>query len=151
MKSWALFGITRKLTEKFDKSGKDSTKQLNSIFKNSLHIYPIDVGNSGDLNLEMMALSAPQYNIHRFGIFFTDSPRHADILMILGKPTKAMVEPLKEAINQLPEPFGIVVFENNQLTGIDIETLNLPNVVAHIKEEVDAKRIISVLLGIMGK
>jgi Ni,Fe-hydrogenase III small subunit len=150
MKSWALYGITKRLTEKFTKN-RENTKKISPIFSKSLHIYPIDVGNSGDLNFEISAIATPQYNIHRFGIFFTDSPRHADILLILGKPTKKMIAPLMEAINQLPEPFGIVVLENAQDLGIDINTLNIPNIVAHIKDEVDAKRIISILLDVMGR
>ncbi len=150
MKPWAIYGITRKLTEKFKKTTVN-TKKMPKIFHNSLHIYPLDVGNDECLNFEIEAMATPQYNIHRFGIFFTDSPRHADILLILGRPTKAMIEPLNEAINQIPEPFGIVVLENNQQTGIDIKTLNIPNVLAHVKEEIDAQGIITLLLNIMEK
>jgi len=68
MKSWALYGITKKLTEPFKKL-KENGKKIDKIFSKSLNIYPIDVGNNGDLNFEMAALATPQYNIHRFGIF----------------------------------------------------------------------------------
>ncbi len=148
MKPWAIYGITQKVTESFNKTKKD-VKHISPVFRKSLHIFPIDAGNDNELNFEMSALSAPQYNIHRFGIFFTDSPRHADVLLILGKVSEKMVEPLRETINQLPEPFGIVIIENNEDFGISAKDLNLPNVIGYYAKKLEASEILSVLLNIM--
>ncbi len=150
MKPWALYGITKRLTEKFAQTRK-KYKKMGSIFNKSLYIFPIDVGNDSQLNYEIAAMMTPQYNIHRFGIFFSDTPRHADLLMILGKPVEPMVNVLYETITQLAEPFGVVILENNQQYGLDFEQLKIPNIAAHIKEEVDAEHIISILLSIMGR
>ena len=73
----------------------------------------MDIGCSNALNFEITALEAPQYNIHRFGIYLTDSPRHADILLLLGRPTRMMLLPLKETIAQLPQPFCIVTIDDS--------------------------------------
>jgi len=149
MKSWALYGITRKLTEPFKKL-EESRKKMDKIFNKSLNIYPIDVGNSGDLNFEMAALAAPQYNIHRFGIFFADSPRHADVLLVLGRCSEKMIAPLKETVNQLPEPFNIIIIEDGNDFGISAKDLNLPNVIAFYDRTLEAGEILSVLLNITG-
>ena len=128
------------------------------IFRKSLHIYPIDVGNANDLNFDMRALQAPQYNIHRFGIFFADVPRHADVLLVLGRPTEKMVPVLLETVNQMPGPYSIVSIESERDRrdiespgGVDIDNLQLPNLVAHITDYHEPRDIIAVLLNLMGK
>lgn len=148
MKPWAIYGITQKITEGFKKT-KENVKTISPIFKRSLNIFPIDVSVDNELNFEMAALAAPQYNIHRFGIFFTDSPRHADILLILGKCSEKMVEPLKETINQIPEPFGIIIIEDQNDFGISAADLNLPNVIGYYNKKLDANELLSVLLNVM--
>ena len=148
MKPWIFYGLSNRLTERFEKKGV-KVKGLGSVFRSSLHIFPIDVGNGNELNFEIEALQSAQYNIHRFGIFFTDSPRHADVLLILGKCTEKMVSPLKETINQLPNPYGIVVIEGGQPFGIKPKELGLDNVLAYYEQYLSADEILSVLLNIM--
>jgi len=148
MKPWVFYGLSNRLTERFEKK-TEKVKGLSRIFNKSLHIFPIDVGNDNGLNFEIEALQSSQYNIHRFGIFFTDSPRHADILLILGKCTEKMVSPLKETIDQLPSPYGIVVIEGNQPFGLKPKELGLSNVLAYYERYLSADEILSVLLNIM--
>jgi len=67
---WPLYGLKRKLTER--KEYVSSVKlrlSTTAVFKRSLFVYVIDVGSSNALNFEISALEAPQYNIHRFGIY----------------------------------------------------------------------------------
>ncbi len=149
MKPWVFYGLSHQLTERFEKKST-GIGGLGKIFRNSTHIFAIDVGNDNELNFEIEALQSSQYNIHRFGIFFTDSPRHADILLVLGRCTEKMIEPLKETINQLPDPFGVVVIEGDSVFGLEPAKLNLPNVVAYFKETLSADRILSVLLDVAG-
>ena len=40
---------------------------------------------------ELQALNNPFYNLHRLGIFFTASPRFADLLLVTGPVTHAML------------------------------------------------------------
>lgn len=151
MKWWPVFGLMKRLTEKREYRTELRVESGGDIFKKSLHIYPIDVGNSNDLNFDIRAMQSPQYNIHRFGIFFADVPRHADLLVILGKPTEKMVPVLLETINQIPEPSLIIVVENGDTSGIDISTLHLKNIVARITGYREPNDLISVLLKIMGR
>ena len=77
-------------------------------FGRSLHLFMIDVGSCNACNLEVLALSSPFYDSQRLGIFFTNSPRHADVLLVVGTPTVEMLEPLRRAYDALPEPKRVV-------------------------------------------
>jgi Ni,Fe-hydrogenase III small subunit len=74
----------------------------------SLHVFMVDVGSCNACNLEVLALANPFYDSQRLGIFFTNSPRHADVLLVVGVPTTEMVEPLRRAYEALPAPKAIV-------------------------------------------
>lgn len=134
--------MKRFLTETDNYPSKATVKSMN-IFKRSIHIYTIDVGNSNLLNFEIKALQSAQYNTHRFGIYFADSPRHADLLIVLGSPTKNMIEPLMNTIEQMPKPFGILIVEEN-----DEMDLELPNVVGRLKNP-EPSDILGAILKIM--
>jgi formate hydrogenlyase subunit 7 len=73
-------------------------------FRRSLHIRHIDAGSCNGCESELQALNNPFYNLHRFGIFFTPSPRFADLLLVTGPVTYAMREPLRHAYEAMPEP-----------------------------------------------
>jgi len=73
-------------------------------FRRSLHIRHVDAGSCNGCESELQALNNPFYNLHRLGIFFTPSPRFADLLLVTGPVTYAMRGPLQEAYAAMPEP-----------------------------------------------
>lgn len=73
-------------------------------FKRSFHILMIDVGSCNACNLEVLNLATPYYDFNRLGIFFTNSPKHADALVVVGALNKSMVEPLRRTYESMPEP-----------------------------------------------
>ncbi|HMO27925.1 4Fe-4S binding protein [Enterovirga sp.] len=73
-------------------------------FRRSLHIRHVDAGSCNGCESELQALNNPFYNLHRLGIFFTASPRFADLLLVTGPVTVAMREPLLAAYEAMPEP-----------------------------------------------
>ncbi len=151
---WFPYGLKKRLTEKISYRTEIAVKPIDKIFKNSLHIYIIDVGNPNDLCFEIRALQSPQYNIHRFGIFFADTPRHADVLIVLGPATEKMIDPLKETMNQIPRPFGVILIESGNINSeVDIKSIIGENLLAEIPQSPDnnPEQIIAVLLKIMGK
>lgn len=75
-----------------------------NIFRKSFHILMIDVGSCNACNLEVLNLSNPYYDLTRLGIFFTNSPKHADVLVVVGALNKAMVDVLKQTYDSMPEP-----------------------------------------------
>jgi Ni,Fe-hydrogenase III small subunit len=79
-----------------------------SSFARSVHVLPIDVGSCQACNLEVLALNNPYYDASRLGIFFTNSPRHADILLVMGVPTEAMREPFRRTLAAMPAPTAVL-------------------------------------------
>lgn len=74
------------------------------IFGRSLHILMLDVGSCNACNLEVMNLSNPFYDLSRLGISFTNSPKHADALVVVGVLNPAMVDVLKRTYESMPNP-----------------------------------------------
>jgi membrane-bound hydrogenase subunit mbhJ len=75
----------------------------------SLAIRHIDVGSCGGPESELSLLTAPPYDISRFGFTFTPSPRHADLLLVTGSLTAAMEPLLRETYEAMPAPRRVVV------------------------------------------
>lgn len=64
----------------------------------------IDVGSCNACNLEVLNLSSPYYDLTRLGFSFTNSPKHADALVVVGTLNPAMVEVLRRTYESMPEP-----------------------------------------------
>ncbi len=77
-------------------------------FNKSFHILMIDVGSCNACNLEVLNLANPYYDLTRLGIFFTNSPKHADALLVVGALNKSMVEVLKRTYESIPEPKFVI-------------------------------------------
>jgi Ni,Fe-hydrogenase III small subunit len=91
--------------------GLDAGEFSNSkarIFKKSHHILMIDVGSCNACNLEVLNLLNSYYDLTRLGIFFTNSPKHADTLVVVGALNEAMVEALKRTYESMPNPKLVV-------------------------------------------
>ncbi len=79
-------------------------REIRRVFGRSLHIRHVDAGSCNGCESELQALNNPYYNLHRFGVFFTASPRFADLLLVTGPVTYAMRGPLLETFAAMPEP-----------------------------------------------
>ena len=79
-------------------------------FRRSLHVRHVDAGSCNGCESELQALNNPFYNLHRFGVFFTPSPRFADLLLVTGPVTYAMHEPLRRAYEAMPQPRWVMAF-----------------------------------------
>ncbi|HVW70675.1 MAG TPA: NADH-quinone oxidoreductase subunit NuoB [Steroidobacteraceae bacterium] len=86
------------------KDAYDLKREIRRIFGRSLHIRHVDAGSCNGCESELQALNNPFYNLHRLGIFFTPSPRFADLLLVTGPVTYAMRAPLREAYEGMPQP-----------------------------------------------
>ncbi|MHB1544555.1 MAG: NADH-quinone oxidoreductase subunit B family protein [Gammaproteobacteria bacterium] len=86
-----------------DPRGQPSRRVPHAL-KRSLHIRHVDAGSCNGCESELEALLNPLYNLHRLGIFFTPSPRFADLLLVTGPVTIAMHEPLLRTYEAMPEP-----------------------------------------------
>ncbi|WP_263356717.1 NADH-quinone oxidoreductase subunit NuoB [Acidicapsa ligni] len=83
---------------------QELSENIKKYFGRSLHIRHVDAGSCNGCESELQALNNPYYNLHRLGIFFTPSPRFADLLLVTGSVTYAMHEPLLATYHAMPEP-----------------------------------------------
>jgi Ni,Fe-hydrogenase III small subunit len=86
-------------------------------FRRSLHIRHVDAGSDGSEEAEILALGNPFYDINRLGLFFTPSPRHADLLLVTGPVTRAMAEPLRRTYEAMPHPKLVVAAGTSACSG----------------------------------
>jgi Ni,Fe-hydrogenase III small subunit len=84
--------------------GARSAESGRKSFRRSLHIRHVDSGSCNGCESELQALNNPFYNLHRLGIFFTPSPRFADLLLVTGPVTRAMEAPLRATYEAMPQP-----------------------------------------------
>ena len=70
----------------------------------SLHVRHVDAGSCNACDFEMCALSNPIYDLHRYGIAFVASPRHADMIMVTGVVTRNLEQALRMTYEAMPEP-----------------------------------------------
>jgi len=92
-------------------------RQIERSLRRSLHIRHVDAGSCNGCESELQALNNPFYNLHRLGIFFTPSPRFADLLLVTGPVTYAMHEPLRQAYEAMPEPRWVMAFGTCAVSG----------------------------------
>lgn len=85
--------------------------------RRSVHIRHIDVGSDGAEEWEVLALLNPIYDVHRLGIFFTASPRHADILLVTGAGAHGMTEPLRRTLEAMPRPLVVIAAGVDAISG----------------------------------
>jgi Ni,Fe-hydrogenase III small subunit/ferredoxin len=86
-------------------------------FRRSLHIRHVDAGSCNGCESELQALNNPFYNLHRLGIFFTPSPRFADVLLVTGPVTYAMHDALKDTYDAMPDPKWVVAVGTCAVSG----------------------------------
>ena len=90
---------------------------LEGAFRRSLHIRHVDAGSDGAVEQEIAALLNPYYDMQRLGLFFTASPRHADVLLVTGPVTKPMEGPLRRTYEAMPEPRVVVAAGTDACSG----------------------------------
>ena len=74
----------------------------------SLAIRHVPAGSYNGCELELRATQILVYDLTQYGLSFTPSPRHADILLITGVAGRNMVAAVREARAAMPEPALVV-------------------------------------------
>ncbi len=97
--------------------GERLRQRVFSSLKGSLTIREVAAGSSNAEECELTALSNCYYDIERFGIKFTASPRHADALFVSGPVARNMSEPLRRAYEAMPEPRMVVAVGDGAIDG----------------------------------
>jgi Ni,Fe-hydrogenase III small subunit len=82
--------------------------KIDRIFAKSLAIRELDSGSDNAAEIELVNLTAPHYDVERFGISFVASPRHADVLVVTGAVTHNMEVAVRKTYEAMPEPKFVV-------------------------------------------
>lgn len=98
-------------------AGDRAVERLGGSFRRSLHIRHVDAGSDGAVEQELAALLNPYYDMHRLGLFFTATPRHADVLLVTGPVTRPMEQPLLRTYEAMPEPRVVIAAGTDACSG----------------------------------
>jgi Ni,Fe-hydrogenase III small subunit/ferredoxin len=88
-----------------------------AALRRSVHVRHVDAGSDGSEEWEIQALLGPVYDVHRLGIFFTASPRHADVLLVTGAGTAGMAGPLRTTYEGMPDPKVVIAAGTDAISG----------------------------------
>ena len=110
-------GLVFRAGEPTDRPAELLGKRIRRTIGRSMNIREIDTGSCNACEVEVNALSNPFYDVERFGIRITASPRHADILLITGPVTKNMYSAMMKAVAATPNPKVIVAMGTCAISG----------------------------------
>lgn len=77
----------------------------------------LDAGSCNGCESELSLLTGPNYDFTRYGLSYTPSPKHADILLVTGVITQAMVPVIHEVWEQMPDPKRVVAIGECAISG----------------------------------
>jgi len=92
-------------------------KEIQSIFNRSLKLRQVSAGGDNGNELELGACGNVNFDMGRYGIEFTASPRHADGIVVTGPITENMVEALQIAFEAVPEPRLFILVGVDAISG----------------------------------
>jgi Ni,Fe-hydrogenase III small subunit len=95
----------------------DPLRKFGNEFGRSIHILVVDAGDCGACLNEVKQLNNPYYNMHRLGFFLTPTPRHADVLLVVGPVTEHMRVALQKTCDAMPTPKRVVAAGACALSG----------------------------------
>jgi Ni,Fe-hydrogenase III small subunit/ferredoxin len=94
-----------------------SLRERTAALRRSVHVRHVDAGSDGSEEWEILALLGPIYDIHRLGVFFTASPRHADVLLVTGAGSAGMAGPLRTTYEAMPDPLVVIAAGTDAVSG----------------------------------
>jgi Ni,Fe-hydrogenase III small subunit len=96
---------------------RDGQHEFAQPFHRSIHIIVVDAGDCGACLNEVKQLNNPYYNMHRLGFFITPTPRHADVLLVVGPVTDHLHDALLKIHDAMPTPKRVVAVGACALSG----------------------------------
>ncbi|OIO74077.1 MAG: hydrogenase [Zetaproteobacteria bacterium CG1_02_53_45] len=94
--------------EQIETVGPELEAAIKKRFRGSLAIRAVDAGSCNGCELEIHATNNCYYDIERYGIHFTASPRFADMLLVTGPVTRNMETALIMTYEAMPKPSLVV-------------------------------------------
>ena len=91
--------------------------EIPKLFRNALKLRQVSAGGDNSCEMELNASGNVNFDLGRYGIEFTASPRHADGLVITGPISENMAIPLEIAYNATPDPKLVVLVGTDAISG----------------------------------
>lgn len=95
--------------EDFPEQAIAAREEIHRLFGRSLKLRQVSAGGCNGCEMELAACGNVNFDMGRFGIDFTASPRHADGLLITGPLTRNMSPALKDAYRSVSEPKLVIL------------------------------------------
>jgi len=95
-------------SDEFEVLGHQLKTIICKRFQGSLAIRAVDAGSCNGCELEIHAANNAYYDIERFGVHFTASPRFADMLLVTGPVSINMKIALEMTYDAMPAPKLVV-------------------------------------------
>jgi Ni,Fe-hydrogenase III small subunit len=83
----------------------------------SLAIRHVAAGSCNGCELELRATQNMIYDLTQYGLSFTASPRHADILLITGVAARNMAEAVRQTREAMPDPVLVIAIGDCAVDG----------------------------------
>lgn len=92
-------------------------KEITRLFGGSLKLRQVSAGGDNSCEWELNAAGNVQFDMNRFGIEFTASPRHADGIVITGPISRNMAAALQIAWDATPSPKVLILAGVDAISG----------------------------------
>jgi len=97
---------------------KDTIREeVKNTFGKSLKLRQVSAGGDNSCETELGAAGNANFDMGRYGIEFTASPRHADGIVLTGPISENMADPLRIAYDAIPEPKIFVLCGVDAISG----------------------------------
>lgn len=80
-------------------------------------LFHLNTGSCNGCDIELVSLLTPRYDVERFGIKLTGTPRHADIVIVSGPLTTQCKDRALKVFSQVPEPKVVVSLGSCPMSG----------------------------------
>lgn len=91
--------------------------EVRKTFSKSLKLRQVSAGGDNSCEMELGACGNANFDMGRFGIEFTASPRHSDGIVLTGPISENMADALKIAWDAIPEPKIFVLCGVDAISG----------------------------------
>lgn len=90
---------------------------IGRMFGRALHLREVSAGGDNSCEMELGAAGNVNFDMGRYGIGFTASPRHADGVVVTGPVTANMARELETTWQAVPEPKLLIVVGVDAISG----------------------------------
>lgn len=90
---------------------------IGQMFRRALHLREVSAGGDNSCEMELGAAGNVNFDMGRYGIEFTASPRHADGVVVTGPVTANMARELETTWQAVPEPKLLIAVGTDAISG----------------------------------